>query len=180
MENLGSTPSATLLIISGPVGVGKTSTGTEVSSLLNQEAIPHTFIDMDALTYTFPRDPSDRFATGLALKNLAAIWQNAQAQGAKNLIVPRVCETPQDALNIAKAVGIAGATLCRLTAQHDTLLARVRQRETGAALTWHENRAIELADQMADNTFEDFTLATDNRPITEIAHEIVQKIHWKH
>ena len=50
-----------LLLISGPVGVGKTTVANELSTLLEVDGIAHTFVDLDALTYTFPRSASDAF-----------------------------------------------------------------------------------------------------------------------
>ncbi len=165
-------------MISGPVGVGKTSTGNEISNQLEDQGIPHTFVDLDALTYTFPRSASDPYGNELATENLKAIWANAQKRGSKNLIVPRVCESADYVTSIAQALGIANPILCRLTASDDTLLVRVRKRETGSGLAWHENRALELSAQLAQTPFEDVTVATDNRALTDIAAEIIAQVHW--
>ena len=40
--------------------------GQEVSALLAERDIPHSFIDLDALAQTFPRPQGDRYGTALA------------------------------------------------------------------------------------------------------------------
>jgi len=59
-----------LLIISGPVGVGKTTVAEELNSILSREGIAHTYIDLDVLAETYPRLADDRFNSRLALRNL--------------------------------------------------------------------------------------------------------------
>lgn len=85
-----------LLVISGPVGVGKTTVGNEVSNVLNRQGIAHTFIDIDSLAETYPRPPDDRFGNRLALLNLRDVWANCVAAGSRNLIVARVVEWTTD------------------------------------------------------------------------------------
>ncbi|MBE9028535.1 ATP-binding protein [filamentous cyanobacterium LEGE 11480] len=61
-------PPVPVLIISGPVGVGKTSVANAVSEELIHHAIPHTFVDLDQLRYTYPRPIGDRFGSQLGLQ----------------------------------------------------------------------------------------------------------------
>ena len=46
---LAKTPIA---VISGPVGVGKSSTADELSEIMENDEVPHTYIDLDHLRYT--------------------------------------------------------------------------------------------------------------------------------
>ena len=167
-----------LLIISGPVGVGKTSVSDELSHFLEQDNVPHTFVDLDALTYTFPRGENDPYGNQLALENLESIWQNSYKRGARNLIVPRVIESYNHATDISEAVGITEPILCRLSASDQTLIERVRTREIGSGLCWHEKRSLELSKTLAFAELEDFCLFTDDRTISEIAKDILQRIEW--
>lgn len=169
---------ARLLLISGPVGVGKSTVAHELSSLLEAKGVPHSCVDLDALTQTYPRDPSDPYGTALALENLAAVWANGQRRGARNLVVPRVIEARAEALAIARAVGLPDPVVCRLTASDEALLARVRHREVGSDLDWHEKRALELSAQMSAARFEDFLVTTDRRRVSDIAAEILAQVDW--
>lgn len=167
-----------LLLISGPVGVGKTAVANELSTLLEQDRVPHTFVDLDALTYTFPREPTDPFGNGLAMENLFAIWKNSRKRDSKNLIIPRVVETFDYAEKIANVVGIADPIVCRLTASDEILLERVRTREIGSNLAWHETRSLELSKALAETRIENFCVSTDGRSITDVATEILQTVCW--
>ncbi|NKB52714.1 MAG: AAA family ATPase [Rhizobiaceae bacterium] len=174
MEN----PIQRLLLISGPVGVGKSTIANELSTLLEADEVPHTFIDLDALAYTFPRNAADPFGDGLALENLKSIWANCQRRGSKNLIVPRVVETESYPERVAEMVAIPDPIVCRLTASDQSLLERVRMREKGSNLSWHEKRSLELSAALEDANVNDFCVATDGRSITEIATEIMLEIDW--
>jgi broad-specificity NMP kinase len=168
----------TLLIISGPVGVGKTTVANELSTLLENADVPHTFLDLDALTYTFPRTQEDPFGNALALRNLAEVWKNARAVGSKNLIIPRVCGSRSYANKLANVVGHENPTVCRLRASNQNLLDRVRAREIGSNLEWHERRSLELSSQMAEYAFEDFIIDTDDLSVTDVASEIFRLVSW--
>lgn len=43
-----------LLLLSGTVGVGKTSVVAEICEILSAREVPHTFVDLDALTCSWP------------------------------------------------------------------------------------------------------------------------------
>jgi len=167
-----------LLVISGPVGVGKTTIGNEVSSVLERRGIAHTFIDMDALAQTYPRLPEDRFGEQLALRNLRDVWANCAAMGSKNLIVARVVETKQDVENIQFAAPGSRPLVCQLHATRESLIERVRKRELGAGRDRHETRALELAQSLRDKAPADFVVETDGQSILDIAKEIVAKVAW--
>lgn len=172
------TQEPTLLLISGPVGVGKTTIANELSVLLEADDIPHTFVDLDALTYTFPRPDDDPYGDRLALENLRAVWANARLQCARNLIIPRVVETATYPGRIAETVGIDNPVVCRLTASDKTLLERVRMREKGSGRDWHEKRALQLSFLLDQIGLEDFCISTDDRTICDVAREIKGRVNW--
>lgn len=169
----------TLLLISGPVGVGKTTIANELSNLLEDDGVPHTYVDLDYLTCTFPRSDADPYGNKLALQNLQAVWENSRKLGSKNLIIPRVIESKAEAAKIAAVVGIATPIICRLTASDQTLLERVRTREIGSGLLWHEKRSIQLSAELSESKVEQLCIATDNRSVTEIATELMQQVGWE-
>lgn len=168
-----------LLIISGPVGVGKSSVAGELSALLERKSIPHTLIDLDGLSYTYPRPENDRFASRLACDNLAAIWPNCVAAGAKNIIIARTVEAAGDVEMIAKAVPGTQQVVCQLYASDNTLTARVKNREKGSGLDWHIARAKELSASLAQTGPADIRIDTDARPLDEIAKDIFDQIDWR-
>jgi predicted ABC-type ATPase len=163
-----------LILISGPVGVGKTTVAQEMSNQLAETGVAHTFVDLDALTYTYPRRDDDPYGQNLALKNLQAVWANAQIYYPRVLIIARVIETAAGALEIADTVNASECTIVRLEAQDETLLNRVHQREQGAGHAWHEARALELSQSLSETDFANLVLGTDDRSVGDIANEIIR------
>src|SRR5688500_7617641 len=80
------------LIVTGPMGAGKSTAADAVSDALRAAGVPHGFVDLDAFT-CYPAAPDDPFRQRLALANLAAVWPNFAASGARYLVLARVVES---------------------------------------------------------------------------------------
>lgn len=171
-------PPMTLIVISGPVGVGKTSTAQELSHRLEARGVPHTFVDLDGLAASFPRPDDDPYGTDLALTNLRSIWANAQVRGSRNLIIARTIETQTGLDAISTAIPGSAPLLYQLDACADALLVRVRKRETGSGREWHEARALSLMDSLRTAGLADMLINTDGRSIRTIAEEIDRQTAW--
>ena len=170
--------SVPLLIISGPVGVGKTTVGEEVSTLLEQQGVAHSFVDLDTLACTYPRPPGDPYGQVIALENLRCVWENYSRAGSQNLLIARVIETQFDLDEIAAAIPGSVPHVCQLSAGDQILHVRVGNREIGSGRLWHQQRAIELSRILAGSVPADFRIETDHRSVPEIAAEIVGLVSW--
>ncbi len=51
--------SVRVLLVTGPVGVGKTTVALEASDLLEAAGVPHAVIDVDALSWCYPTPVND-------------------------------------------------------------------------------------------------------------------------
>jgi adenylylsulfate kinase-like enzyme len=167
-----------LLIITGPVGVGKTTVAAEVSAKLAAAEVAHAFVDIDTLRWCYPRPADDRFQIQLAMHNLASLWPNFHVAGATHLVAADVIESRAQLQRFETAIPGARITVVRLRASVEVLWQRVAQRELGAGRDWHLRRAAELAAQMERDAVEDLLVETDGRAIAEIASEIVLRISW--
>jgi len=167
-----------LLIVSGPVGAGKTSVGHELGERLCAQKTAHTFVDLDALAQTHPRPDGDPFGSKLALHNLTAVWENGRIAGAKLLIVSRVVETFGDVRDIERAVSLSPAFVCQLRASEETLIDRIARREIGSGLERHKQRAVELARSLSASGPADVTVNTDHRYLSDIAEDILIRAGW--
>lgn len=165
--------SVPVLIITGPVGAGKTTVALMVAELLEQAGIAHACVDLDALRWHYPSLPEDPFSARLATRNLAAIWRNFQEYGATRLVVADVIETRDGLERYKSALPGADIFVARLRASLETLAQRVRQRETGAGLAWHLTRAPVLAEIMDRNRVENLLIETDGKSVQQIAEEIL-------
>lgn len=165
--------SVPVLIITGPVGAGKTTVALMVAELLEQAEIAHSCVDLDALRWHYPSLPEDPFSARLAIRNLAAIWRNFQEYGATCLVVADVIETRDELERYKGALPGADIFVTRLRASLETLAQRVRQRETGSGLAWHLARAPVLAEIMDRNRVENLLIETDGKSVQQIAEEIL-------
>ncbi|MDE3111720.1 MAG: hypothetical protein KGK34_02135 [Chloroflexota bacterium] len=166
------------IIVTGPVGVGKTTVAEQMGYLLLDAKIPHANIDFDRLTACYPRPADDdRWGTKLGLRNLAALWTNFHAAGARRLLIASVIEARSELEGIRDAVPGADILVVRLRAAPGTLHARIRHDRHGD-IEWDLHRAVELAEQMDARPVEDMLVETQDRDPTDIAREILRRAGW--
>jgi adenylylsulfate kinase-like enzyme len=163
-----------LLLITGPTGVGKSVVADEVFEILRRASIPIALINFDELTYASPLS-NDPYGTKLGLKNLRAVWPNYVEAGINSLIIPYVVESQQDIDNFRGSIPNADVLVVRLTASITTLEERLRSRPMGGSLEWHLIRAQELTDHYAGNNIGDIVIDTNNRTIYQVAEEVITK-----
>src|SRR5919202_4899032 len=163
------------ILITGPVGVGKTTVASELSWMLEALHVPHGFIDTDAISVTYPPLPPH-----LTLRNLEAVWKNYQAAGATRLILTQVIYSRAELEGFRAAVPGAEITVFRLWARPDTLLSRVDARELGGlGQEIHRRQALELAVEMEEAAVEDHWVDTEGRSPKEVANEILRLSGWE-
>ena len=168
-----------VLIVSGPVGVGKTSVALEIADLLQGEGPPLAVVDFDGLTWCFPRPAGDRFHQQLGLRNLAALWASYREAGAERLVIARVVGSREALDGYRAAVPGASIVVVRLHASPDTLLRRVERREIGLAREQNLRRTLELAAELEQARAEDHVVETDGRSVTEVARTVLEVAGWR-
>lgn len=175
-----ATGSVPVLLISGPVGVGKSTAAGELSESLAAAGTPHTFIDFDNLRHTYPRPADDPWGDGLAFTHLSAIWSSCAAAGSRNLVVATVVETQSFVDRIGEVVPGAHIVTCQLDASLATLAVRVRSRERGSGLDWHLRRAGELAAILKGAEAPcDVRIDTEDRSVVDVAAALFAAVEWR-
>jgi ribose 1,5-bisphosphokinase PhnN len=167
-----------VLVLTGPVGAGKTTVGAEVSDLLAEIGVAHAVIDVDCLRTCHPAPRDDPFHTALGLRNLAAVWANYRAAGAERLVLVDVVEERAYLAGYRGAIPGADITVVRLTATLESLHRRLEGRESGASLEWHKARAGELLAQMDERAVEDVLVQTEGKVAVEVAREVLARVGW--
>lgn len=162
------------LLITGPVGVGKTTVAEAVGDWLAAASVPHAVIDLDWLRQRWPSPADDPFDLGLELRNLSAVARNYAEAGVHRLVLAGVLERRADRSRYASAVGAVAAklTVCRLKADLSVIRKRLVARHHDSALQWHLDRADELEKIFAEAWVEDFVVDAD-QPVAEVAQDVV-------
>lgn len=133
-----------LMLVTGPVGVGKTTMASALADALVDEGVPTAFVDGDALTEVHPASPGDDMGEGVLLANLEATWGVYRAAGARCLVLAQVVESVAGIRQLADAVPGAEVTVIRLDAPLEEVHRRIAQRGAGEADPWHLERAQAL------------------------------------
>jgi len=166
------TDSIHILLITGPVGVGKSTVADEVFEILRKTSTPIALVNFDELTYASPLN-NDPHGTKLGLKNLSAIWQNYYSLGIRNLIIPYVIEDQEEIERFRSSAPGSVISVVRLSASTKTLHERLRARQLGGSLEWHLERADELNSLYANNNLGNIIINTDNKTIHAVAEEVI-------
>lgn len=181
MSNKGgavSHPVPTLLI-TGPVGVGKTTVAGAIADQLAAARRATGLIDLDALRWVYPRPAGDPHHVALGLRNLAAVAANYRRAGATCLILVDIFEARSHLAGYREAIPGAAIQVVRLHAAPATIAARITGRETSQdSRDWHLRRAVELAALFARERPEDILIDTDGKAPAAIAAEILARAGW--
>jgi hypothetical protein len=165
------------LLITGTVGVGKSTVAAEISDVLADLKIPNVAVDLDALVWQWP--PTSEWNGDLMFENLAALWPNYQAHGATRLILAGVLEDPAELVRYRAAVPGAEITVCRLVAPEAVRLDRLHGRmPAGPSRDWHLGRTVELERILDRLAVEDFAVENGARPVREVALEVLARAGW--
>jgi adenylylsulfate kinase len=167
-------------MLTGPVGVGKTTIGTMISEQLEEAGVAHALVDIDWLSWCRPAPPHDPFQHALCLRNLAAVCANYQVAGAERMVLVGVVETRAERAAFQATIPGAQLVLVRLQASLPTILGRLAGRESEASLAWYQHRAAELLALMERNRVEDLLVDTEGKTSAEIASEVLAHAGWVH
>jgi hypothetical protein len=171
------TASVPVLLVTGPVGVGKSTVASEAARLLRDADVPHALVDLAWIGACWPAPADDPWNERLTHRNLACMWFNFHAVGADRLILARVLEHRSLLCRIAEAVPGAAVTVVRLQAPLAVLQARIRARE-GSDPGWFLEAAVHTAKVLEQARVEDHLVDNADRPPAEVAEEVLRLLGW--
>lgn len=166
-----------VLFIGGRSGVGKTSVAFELHEQLSVLEVKHCVIEGDTLDLAYPA-PWEQ-GHKLAEQNLAAMWANYRALGYRRLIYTNTVSVLETA-KLSAAMGddpLVKAVL--LQASDDTVLRRLRQRESVVTLQSHLERSQLRAAELEQQTLPwVWRIYTDGKDGPTVAAEILRLLNW--
>jgi len=114
-----------IVLVTGTVGVGKTTTGFAVAERAAERGISPAFLDLDQLSRLWPAPVGDPFRDELILTNLRSLVPNYAAAGAAMLVLAVVIETAEQLAELEAAA--ARSALSVLLSWADQLATWVRR-----------------------------------------------------
>lgn len=180
-ENVRRLPDNSIraVVITGTIGVGKTTLAEAISELLHERRLRHALIDVDWLGQVYPPpDPDDPYNMGLSLDNLATIWPNYVATGIRYAIVSATLESRDQLDGLMAAMPGSGCVVVLATARPDKVAERIRGREYGNLLEDFLSRTDALAATIEEARLHDFSIATDEGPPKEAATSLLNRLCW--
>ncbi len=166
-----------VIVVTGPVGAGKSTVAPAISDLLERRNIRHAMIDQDHLRWVYPSPLGDRFAARLGFRNLTAIWPNIRETNPQCMIVANVVEDRESALaDYRRALPGTNVVIVRLDVPMPVILRRLEGRETETTIDWHRKRAPELQGIMERGKVEDVLIDVGERTPHDVALEILDKL----
>jgi adenylylsulfate kinase len=164
------------VLVTGTIGSGKTAVATEMGEILEESGIPCAIVDLDWLGWVhLGRHPIDE----LIASNLAAMVPNYHAAGVRHYVLARSIGSAEQVA--ALRGGLDGATplvVVRLTANKETILGRLRNRDEGRTLQEHVAQAVQFESEQAHAQLADFDVSTDSRSVREVATEVLSWLGW--
>ena len=165
-----------LLIITGSMGAGKTAVLAEASDILRLRHMAHAAIDLDALGLAHL--PSSASHDDVMYRNLQSVCKNYSSLGVRRFLVARAME---DRIELELCRGVVSARntiVCRLAASIETMQQRVKRRESGVSHREYVARVAELNVILDRARLENFAVASEDRSLTEVAHEMLLRAGW--
>ncbi len=168
--------SSSLLVITGSMGSGKTAVMAEASDILALRGIPHAAIDLDMLG--FAHLPIGARNDDVMYRNLQAVAQNYAALGVDRFLLARAIENHAELERCVTAVAAKEVVVCRLTVAVETMQQRVGSRELGIGRAKYVGRVMTLNDVLDRARVEEFAVANEGRPLTEVANDLLERARW--
>jgi hypothetical protein len=125
------------LLITGTVGVGKTSVLLELGELLTLGEAPFALVDLDWLAWLRLPRGSQTTVPDVLSENLAHVTRTFRRAGVERLVLARAVRRLHEVESIRAALEPCELTVVRLTAAPSVIARRLGERDSGARLAEH-------------------------------------------
>lgn len=168
-----------VILLSGTVGVGKTTVLLEMGDVLEAGEDPYALLDLDWLAWVRPSGDVDASVQQILVENLAHVCRTFRRSGVRRLVMARAIETPDDVDLIRAALGTPVAlTVVCLTARPDVVAARLRGRDTGDRLAEHLGQVGHFTGAREGLGIDEVVVATDEIDATSVARAVLARTGW--
>jgi hypothetical protein len=165
-----------VLLVTGPIGVGKTAVLHEVDGLLIEARAAHATVELEEVARCWS-EATEGSRSSLVYGNLAALWSNFAAVGASRLLLAGLIEQRSELRLISEAVPGAAVTVVRLHAPLPVLEQRIHLREP-ASTEGEIDGARWWTRHLDQVRLEHHLVDTDGRTVGEVARDVLRLGGW--
>lgn len=169
-----------VLVVTGPVGVGKTTVLHEADRLLIDAKVPHATVELEEIAGIWPMPDDWRARRRVAFRNLASLWGNYQAAGADRLLLGMLFHRGRsDLLPVRRAIPTADITVVQLRAPLELIEGRLRAREASESSGEQEvSGARWWVRRLERSPVGDYIVDNHQRSPEQVAREVLQLAGW--
>ena len=166
---------ARAILLTGTVGSGKTAVTIAIGDLLELRRQPYALVDLDWLGWVEPAPGSPLTQRSVLVENLRLIWPTFREAGAERLVLARYVEDRAQLDELRAALPGVELVVVRLVATQAVIERRLRARDSGAQLAEHLAHAAARSEA---NALEDAVVENGDRPLAEVAAEVLAVAGW--
>lgn len=167
-----------VILVSGTVGVGKTSALIAIGDALAADGEPYAIVDLDWLAWLRP-DP-DRGATvrSVLVENLRCVSATFRRAGVERLVLARAVRQADEVDAMRAALEPCQLVVARLVASPEVVEARLRGRDAGDQLAEHLAESASCAAE-AEAAGIGEAVATDDLGASGVARAVLRLAGWR-
>src|SRR5699024_9232986 len=136
------------IIITGPVGSGKTTVMATLTEVLEENKKSCAGIDMDHLRWFYPKQPGQPYGGEVGRKNLAFLAANYRSVGVNTLAIADLIPGKEDHQKLVETLPDFNVRIIRLSVPMELIEMRLRERESRERLPWYLDRAPKMERMM--------------------------------
>jgi dephospho-CoA kinase len=168
---------ARAVLLTGPVGSGKTVVAMELGELLAARDLPAAVVDLDWLGW-FHGPPDAPSPDELIAENLRVVAARFLSAGARYLVLARALTTSEQVAALKEALQGVEMTVVLVQASAETIAERLGRRDAGDVLREHLEESAQMARALASANLHDAVLENETTPPADTARELLRRLGW--
>jgi adenylylsulfate kinase len=170
---------ASALLLTGPVGAGKTTLAVEIGEILREAGQAHAVIELDWLAWCEPPAGSSETRRQLVLENLAATLRNYEAAEIRRFVLAGSIVSSEHLAAIRSTLDGIPLEVVRISAPPDVLVERAEKRDAGRKTLESTDQASAFAATVSAAVPDCVEVENDSADISSTARRVMAQTSWK-
>lgn len=166
------------VLLTGSVGVGKTTLAVEMSKVLGDNGARVVVIDLDWLGWLDGFEIASPELSELICDNVRAVWNNFKRREPTHVILCRFVHRREEVERLRASVPDVEVVVARVVASGDTIQKRLGGRDVGAELEEHLTEATRMTKLLDEANLTNLQVVNDDRDIREVALQALRSLTW--